>query len=181
MPMDKCFYCQKEITVKAFRNPYTKEIHPTCEQCIKEFASYDKERSFFTKTGCIWGPLLIIASVVLSFFNWKWGLVSLIVCIFLEAISLRLQSYFVKKKEIACGTYIDPKSIQCCKTCKHYKRVKKYDDTIYGLWRSDKLPNIDLIPCKIITETINVWKDFFSLDSDKKTLYPKDCPQWSRR
>ncbi|MBU3981073.1 MAG: hypothetical protein KKH20_10130 [Proteobacteria bacterium] len=181
MTMDKCFYCQEESHVEAFRNPYTKEIHPTCEQCIKEFTSYAKETSFYTKAGCIWIPLLILGTVILMFFNWKWGLSSLVICMIIEIISIKLQGHYVKKKQIDCGTYVDPKSIHWCKTCKHYKKVKRFDDTIDGIWRNEKLPDNNSIPCRIIDETINVWNNFFSLDTDKRTLYPKDCSKWFGR
>ncbi len=177
--MDKCVYCQKEANVEAFRNPYTKEIRSTCEQCKKRFTSFAKERSFYTKA-CMWIPLFIVGTIVLMFFNWQLGLIGLIAFIVLEIIAINLQSYYIRKKEIACGTYVDPKSVRWCKTCLHYKKVKKYDDIFDGIWKSEQLPCNANIPCKIIDNTIDVWQKFF-LDSNKKTLFPKNCPKWTKR
>ena len=179
--MDRCFYCQKEAGVEAFRNPNTEEIHPTCEQCKKELTSFRKETLFFGKAGCLWIPLFILGTIMLTFFHWQWGLFGLIACITLEIIAIRLHSHYLRKKQIVCGTYVDPKSIRWCKTCKHRRKVRKYDDVTGGIWRSDQLPSNAQIPCKIVHETMDVWRSFFSLAHDKRPLLPKDCPKWIRR
>lgn len=178
--MDKCFYCQKEENVEAFRNPYTKEIHLTCEQCRKEFTSFPKEKLFFSYAICIL-PFFILGSIVLIFFNWRWGLFGLIIFIVLEAISIKLLSHYKKKTRIAVGTYVDTHNIRWCKTCKSYRKVKKFDDIADGIWANEQLPDSSYIPCKIIDETIGVWTSFFALDRENRTLFPKDCPKWTKR
>jgi len=177
--MGKCFYCEKETNVEAFQNPYTKEIHLTCEQCRKEFTSFLKERLFFSRASFIL-PLFIIGSIVLIFFNRHWGLIGLIVFIALEAICLKLTGYYVKKRDIACGTYVDTRNIRWCKTCKNYRKVKKYDSILDGIWRNEQLPDSSHIPCRIVEDTIDVWKSFFALGSEDRTLFPKDCPKWTK-
>jgi len=179
--MGKCFYCQKEENVEAFQNPYTKEIHPTCEHCRKVFTSFPKEKFFFSKAIFIL-PLFILGSIVLIFFNWRWGLSGLIIFIVLEAISIKLLSHYKKKTRIAVGTYVvDPHNIRWCKTCKNYRKVKKYDDIADGIWINGQLPDSSYIPCKIIDETMDIWKRFFALDREKRTLFPKDCPKWTKK
>lgn len=181
MEAEKCYYCKNEADAAPYRNPYTKEIHPTCENCIKEFTSFVKERSFFTKLGCIWLPVFIVLSIIITFFNWRIGLFCLAVGVLFEIVAVKLQSYFVKKKEMACGTYVDPKKVQWCKTCKHFKKVKKFDDIVSGLWREKIMPNQENIPCKILEKTKKLWEIYFNLEQDKRTLYPKDCSFWEKR
>lgn len=178
--MDKCFYCQKEASVEAFRNPITKEIHLTCEQCRNSLSLFIKERLFLSKA--IFAlPLFILGTIVLIFFDWHWGLFGLILCIILEIISIRLLSHYNKKVRIGCGTYVDPHNIRWCETCKSYRKVKGFDDLADGIWANEQLPDSSYIPCKIIDETIGVWKSFFALDRGKRALFPKDCPKWTKR
>ena len=43
--MEKCYYCQENpATLKRVTNPYTKEIHPTCEVCEYGFDLIKKDR-----------------------------------------------------------------------------------------------------------------------------------------
>ena len=178
--MAECFYCDKEVDVEAFRNPYTKEIHPTCEQCRKVFTSFPGEKLFFSRAVFVL-PLFILGSIVLIFFNWRMGLFGLIIFIILEVLSIKLLSHYKKKTGIAVGTYaVDPRNIRWCKTCKNYRKVRKYENIADGMWTNQQLPDSSCIPCKIINETTDVWKDFFMLDRKDRTLFPKDCPKWTR-
>jgi hypothetical protein len=99
--MGKCFYCEADTNVEAFRHPRLKEIHPTCEQCQKKLTAFAKERTFFTTSGCIVVPLIILLSIILLFINFKMGKIVLLVSIVLEAIVLFLQGYFVKKANVS--------------------------------------------------------------------------------
>lgn len=105
--MDRCFYCQKDANVEAFRNPYTKEIHPTCEQCRKDFTSFAEERLFFARAIFV-VPLFILGTIILIFFNWRWGLFGLIICIILEIISIKLLSHYKKRRELPVGRTLTP-------------------------------------------------------------------------
>ena len=179
--MAKCFYCDKEVDVEAFRNPYTKEIHPTCEQCRKVFTSFPGEKLFFSRAIFVL-PLFILGSIVLIFFNWRMGLFGLIIFIILEVLAIKLLSHYKKKTGIAVGTYaVDPRNIRWCKTCKNYRKVKKYDSILDGIWRNEQLPDSSHIPCRIVEDTIDVWKSFFALGSENRTLFPKDCPKWTKK
>lgn len=177
----ECYYCQTETEVTPYRNPHTDEIHPTCAQCIKEFTSFAKERSLFTKLGCIWFPALILISGIMLFFNFRIGLLCLAVGVILEIVVIRLQGYFVKKSNIECGTYVDPKKIQWCKTCKYFKKVKNFDDLVRGLWREKAMPNQENIPCKIFEKTKEIWKGYFDLEENKRATYPRNCTFWEKR
>jgi hypothetical protein len=173
--MEKCFYCEKEANVETFRNPYTKEIHPTCERCRRKLTSL-KERLFYSRAIRII-PFFIAGSVVLIFFNWRWGLVGLIISVVLQTISIRL----LMKKEIASTTGIDPRHLRWCKTCKSYRKIEKYDDLDHGIWRNEQLPDSSYIPCEIIDETIDVWQRYFGLNRQNRTLFPQDCPKWTKK
>ena len=78
------------------------------------------------------------------------------------------------------GTYVDPKKIKWCKTCKHFKKIKEYADIIDGTWREKTMPEGSQIPCQIFSKTVNVWKDYFNLESNKRAIYPKDCSFWEK-
>jgi len=179
--MDKCFYCKDVDRVASFRNPYTNEIHLTCAACRLEFTAYQKERFFFSKVALIWIPIFILASLVFIFFNWWLGLCLLAIGVLLEVIAVKAQSYFIKKWNIACGTYVDPKQITWCKTCLHFRKVKGFDNTMNGIWKSENMPEPERLPCNILNDSMETWRSFFSLDTSKRTLYPNNCPKWEKR
>lgn len=102
--MGKCFYCQKDTDVEDFRNPYTKEIHPTCSQCKISFIAFLKERLLFTKLSVIWIPIFILISIIITFFNLKLGLFLIVTGAIFEFVAIKLQEYFVKKKDITVSS-----------------------------------------------------------------------------
>lgn len=102
--MGKCFYCQKDTNVEDFRNPYTNEIHPTCEQCKVSFTTFLKERLIFAKLSLIWIPIFIIISIIIAFYNLKLGFFLIVVGAIFEFIAIKLQEYFVRKRNIAISS-----------------------------------------------------------------------------
>lgn len=70
------------------------------------------------------------------------------------------------------------KNIKWCKTCKHFNRSKEYEDSFKGIWRSKVMPETKILPCRIVSETIEVWKSYYSLETAKRTLFPTDCPSF---
>ena len=102
--MGKCFYCLKDTYVEDFRNPYTNEVHSTCEQCKISFKAFLKERLLFAKLSLIWIPIFIILSIIITFFNLKLGFFLIVVGAIFEFIAIKLQDYFVKKKGIAVSS-----------------------------------------------------------------------------
>lgn len=179
--MDECRYCKDVDRVEAFRNPYTKEIHPTCAACRLSFTAYHSEISFLTKCSFLFLPLLLLISFVWIFFNWKVGLSATAILFVAEIVSIKLQGYLIKQREIKCGTYVDTKALVWCKTCRHFRKDKGYSDSINGAWRSETLPKPELLPCKIADKSLDTWKAYFMLEMGKRTLYPNNCSQWEKK
>lgn len=75
----------------------------------------------------------------------------------------------------------EAQNIQWCRTCKHYRKSKEYEDTFKGLWRSESMPRSDKLPCNISLETANVWQLYFSLEPDSRALFPKDCSFYEKK
>jgi hypothetical protein len=178
---DICFYCQKEMIVEEFQNPYTYEAHPTCERCKSEMSSYVRERKFFAKS-FLGVPLLLFFSIIsFIFVDWKTGILFIAMAIVTGIISYFGLEYFCKKRDKKLGTYVDVKSIQWCKTCKHFKKVKSYGKTIDGLWRSEQMIKDSEIPCKVLQKTQAVWMGYFNMKPSQRTLYPKNCKEWAQK
>ena len=76
---------------------------------------------------------------------------------------------------------IDVQNISWCRTCKHYRKSKEYENTFSGLWRSDTMPERYKLPCNIPLEAETVWQGHFSSKPDLRTLFPKDCPFFEKR
>ena len=72
---------------------------------------------------------------------------------------------------------VDPKTLRWCKTCRHYRKVRRWSDR-FG--ENGPLPP-DELPCRIPDQTRDVWDRYFRLSSSYRTLYPKDCPKWMKR
>lgn len=178
-----CFYCQKQAEVdKNFLNPNTNEIHPICAECKAQILTYRNEFIFFFKLLWPTVPLLVLFSLIsFIFVNWQLGSLIVAVAIFTAVVSILGVEHFRIKKEKKLGTYVDVKKIQWCKTCKHFKKVREFDKTIDGLWRAKTIPDASQIPCQILKETNNIWEDFFGLEESKRTLYPNNCPFWTKR
>jgi len=98
--------------------------------------------------------------------------------IFLLPIYFILDIIFPLKNEEG---YVDPQKIQWCKTCKYFKKNKKYEETINGLWRNETMPNKELIPCKEFDKTKEIWENYYNLNQSERTLYPKNCNFWKKR
>jgi len=178
---DKCYYCKKVGITEDFLNPYTKEYHPTCDDCIKEFTTYIKERKTFANIGCFAVPFLIVCSILaFIFIGWKLGVCVLTIAIFAFFASAFGVEYFIKKRDKKLGKYVDTSKIVWCKTCKHFKKVRKYEKTFDGLWASEGMINDSDIPCKMVDEVREVWKSYFSLPRENRTLFPKDCEKWTK-
>jgi len=75
----------------------------------------------------------------------------------------------------------DVQRIKWCRTCKHHRKSREYEDTLSGLWHSDSMPRSDKLPCKIALETAGVWTRYFSSEPSSRTLFPNDCPSYEPR
>jgi len=76
---------------------------------------------------------------------------------------------------------IDTQTLTWCRTCKHHRKSKEYEDIFSGLWRSKSMPRSDKLPCNIALETSDVWKRYFSSEPKSRSLFPKDCPSYGKR
>ncbi len=75
----------------------------------------------------------------------------------------------------------DPKKIEYCKTCKHFKENKTYEDSINGLWHNPIMPEISLLPCNNYENAQDVWKEYFNLNVENRTIFPKSCDFWEKK
>ncbi|MCD2453177.1 hypothetical protein GO003_022600 [Methylicorpusculum oleiharenae] len=75
----------------------------------------------------------------------------------------------------------EAKEVVWCKNCKHHKKSKKFEDTISGLWRSEEMPDEELLPCEIACEAADTWSDYFETTPSNRSLYPKDCEYFERK
>ena len=73
------------------------------------------------------------------------------------------------------------KEIRWCRTCKHYRKVPEYEDTMKGLWHEKSMPRSDKLPCKIALETSNLWEAYYETDPKSRSLFPKDCQLFERQ
>ena len=86
-----------------------------------------------------------------------------------------------KKEKEQDEEYNRIKNIRWCKTCIYFKKKKTYEDIISGYWKSDVLPPMEYLPCDIAEKNIDFWKNYYSKDKDKRTLFPKECDLWKER
>lgn len=173
---DTCHYCKKQAIVEDFQNPYTKQIHLTCEQCKGQLSLYFGQRMFYTKL-LIVGPLVSIGISIISFLflDWKIGILFIAVASVIGLVSFKLQAKYVKLWQQETGTYVDRTQIRWCKTCIYLKKIGTYEST---LWQSREMIDDFSIPCKIAKEVTNTWAVYFEMDPMHRTLYPKDCTKW---
>ncbi len=112
------------------------------------------------------------------FLNWKISLSGVVLSIVIAILSESIRKSTITRREKREGAYVDTKKIEWCRTCKYLKKVKGYED---DLWQSDQISDNDKIPCKIYPETKDVWTDYFNKPKEERTLYPKNCPKWSKK
>jgi hypothetical protein len=70
---------------------------------------------------------------------------------------------------------VDTKSIAWCRNCKHFRKLKGYEDLIRGEWRATTMPPSDRLPCTATELTASTWAGYYALDPPKRTLFPNDC------
>lgn len=191
-----CYYCQKnEAKNFSYVNPYTKETHPTCPVCEYEFELLIKDKKKFKLIKII-GNLLFFAGLI-GFFSYGWEVGTS--CIILGIVfnvafygvlgservrgkRERLDAQFAKEHGLFSfhsTKYVDPSKIRWCKTCKHYRKVRRYEKSLVGLWTSEKMISDSDIPCKILDEVRDVWESYYALPRRKRFLFPKDCFKWT--
>ena len=72
----------------------------------------------------------------------------------------------------------DEREKQWCPTCKHFRRVYKYEELSGGLYNSKEMIERKYLPCRVPEATSDVWKAFFS--SQPRQLFPTGCDKWSK-
>jgi hypothetical protein len=123
-------------------------------------------------------PLFLFSLISFLFLNWKISLTGVVLSIGIAILSETIKNQSLKREAKRKGTYVDTKKIEWCRTCKHLKKVKDYED---DLWQLDKISDTDKIPCQIYQETKDVWSAYFHKPKGERTLYPKNCPKWSKK
>lgn len=159
----------------------------TVESLKKTFASswnspeWQKEttiRKICVKSFLLSILLFLFSLISFLFLDWEISLTCVAVSIGIAILSEIIKNKSLKREAKRKGTYVDTKKIEWCRTCKHHKKVKDYED---NLWQLDKINDIYKIPCKIYQETKNVWTAHFNKPKEERTLYPKDCPKWTKK
>ncbi len=123
-------------------------------------------------------PLFLFSLISFLFLNWKISLTGVVVSIGIAILAETIKNQSLKREAKRKGTYVDTKKIEWCKTCKHHKKVKDYED---DLWQLDEISDTDKIPCKIYQETQSVWTAYFNKPKRERTLYPKNCSKWTKK
>ncbi len=72
----------------------------------------------------------------------------------------------------------DLDKLMWCKTCKHYRKIEKYESE---LWMYPVMLFIEYIPCKIHKKTKAVWEKQFSTQIIKRSLFPQSCKYWEKQ
>jgi hypothetical protein len=111
------------------------------------------------------------------FINWKISLIGTITSLLIALISYNYSQSAITKRLKREGDYIDVKNLRWCKNCKY---LKKTEYTKKGFCFSEEEVSLEEIPCKILNETEKVWEEFFKLPIGKRTLFPQQCPKWTK-
>lgn len=74
---------------------------------------------------------------------------------------------------------VEPETIPWCGTCRHRRRERVWHRDLEYL--SEDMPSTDLLPCKIVDQTLEVWERFFRTEWRRRVLYPKNCPKWKAK
>tara|TARA_B100000315_G_scaffold166154_1_gene154755 strand:+ start:490 stop:1098 length:609 start_codon:yes stop_codon:yes gene_type:complete len=119
-------------------------------------------------------PLFLFSLISFLFLNWKISFAGVVVSIGIAILSETIKKRSLKRE----GLYVDTKKIEWCMTCKNHKKVKDYEEELCLL---DEICDADKIPCKIYQETKMVWTDYFDKPKEERTLYPKNCPKWTKK
>ena len=76
----------------------------------------------------------------------------------------------------------DPIDIQWCRNCKHHRKIAEYEDIPNGLYSAKSMPSQEMLPCKIVLKTLDVWKTFYAMDPKvDRTLFPNGCSLFERQ
>lgn len=150
-----------------------------CEKCFNASAGeYYFERQSLAKLGCstpFWG--IIAAIIAYVFWGWKICLLVVGITIALTVFFMTSLEYFINQMWLRKG--IDVKNLRWCKTCKYFKKIKDWESKFHY---SNEILEDNKIPCKILSQTKNIWERYFKTPQMQKTLYPKDyCDQWLKR
>jgi hypothetical protein len=73
---------------------------------------------------------------------------------------------------------LDPKKFTWCKTCKNFRKVKRWSLTFS---EPKELLDTSKVPCKIYIQTQEVWEKYFNLPLSDRRLYPHNCSHWVKK
>jgi len=75
----------------------------------------------------------------------------------------------------------DLKQIRWCRNCRYYRQSLNYEDVIDGMWRAERLPSLDELPCKISDASLAVWEEYFDMTMNNRAMFPKTCPLFEKK
>ncbi len=105
-------------------------------------------------------------------------IVYIVLAIVIAIVDKKFEIAIQKTEALESMSYINPKKILWCKTCKHFEKIKNYEEK---LSLSEKIIKDSEIPCKILNKTRILWIDYFQTESGERALYPKNCPEWIKK
>ena len=111
------------------------------------------------------GLTILSPIIFFVFYRWEIGVLAIVVGIVVIIYSARRKDYFLKQRDIKKGDYVDTSKIEWCLTCKHFSKVRNYEDDLH--LSEEMLPN-NQIPCKILTETKPNWELYFKGNLDDR-------------
>lgn len=191
----KCFYCKMNDALDyQVVNPVTKAVHPTCVVCEYAFDLIKKDMRRFQFLRPIGNLALLVSIISLLFYGWKLASVLLFGGITLKLMRLALIGCGTDKRNVLEGQFAKShnlfsdhtdqtpqRQIRWCKNCFYFRKVGGWDKADDGIWTSCGMINTRQIPCKIASETVEVWTHYFELPREQRTLYPKECPRLEMR
>lgn len=147
------------------------------------FADSDsKYPYFFIIIGLIFNPFLI-----LHLTRQLWTAIDIFAGIFFlwyyveRKISHRADPSFHEQEKKAEEEYQRIRNLNWCKTCKHYRKNKLFENPYKGTRLNQDIPDPQYLPCGIFDTAKHVWEDFYGKPEGDRTLFPSHCPFWEPR
>jgi hypothetical protein len=164
--------CIKVSSLNSFRPQDIRECWGN-----KDYLKEQGQLKVLTKIGCCSILVVPIAILICFIYNWKFGIGLAVIAVITLLISDKIKRGVLTQRQKREGTWIDKKKIQWCKNCRHYRKIKGWEDSANGLWSRESIPEQGNLPCRIIQETMDIWHAYYSLERNHRTLYPKECPK----
>ncbi len=89
--------------------------------------------------------------------------------------------HYRKRRDKETGDYVDTSAIRWCRTCRFFRRSRQYEDAYKGAWTFPTMPEDEILPCRNLGQTREMWVAYYVLPRGKRTLFPKTCDRWTAK